>query len=191
MKCSPFWLAGLLLLAVGCSSTREIETSPPRSPSEPVSDETSETQDARLTIVHEPGETTLPDEIEELHFRISEIQIRSTEGTWIRLISDMPRVEIRGAGRGPRRTVLDTRVAPSEYDSVALSFDQIFARFDTNAGAPLTVAKGEPLRFELHMNPTVDAPTTLIVRLEAGATLRRTPDCRWFFVPVVRAEIKP
>ncbi len=103
----------------------------------------------------------------------------------------MQAVELSAARRGPRRTVLDTRVDPTAYDSVALSLDQVFVQFDANSGAPLTIADDEPLRFALHMHPLLESPTVMQLRFEPGASLRRAPDCRWFFVPVVVAEVQP
>lgn len=185
-------LLSLLVLSAGCSSTREIETSAPRSPAAVASEaQESDPQNARLTVILEPGGSMLPADVHELHFRIAEVRLRGVNEGWTRLSSEMQRVELRRTSRGTSRTIIDTRLPPAEYDSVAVSFDQVFVRFNANSGAPLAVADDAPLTFPLSVRSTVDAPTTLRLQLMPEASLVRSRDCRWFFIPVVEADAEP
>lgn len=179
-----------LLLLAGCSSTRQIETSPPQTidAAEPEDDQPA-TQQARFTVSIEQGETALPDDIERFEFRIAEVRLHETDGGWIRLPSEVHQFTLPLPRRG-RRVVLDAQIAPADYDSVALTFDRLFARFSENAGAPLTAADDEPLRLALDLSISLDAPSALNLQFEPGASLRRAPDCRWFFVPVLRAVVE-
>ena len=181
---------GLLLLA-GCSSTRQIETSPPQTiDAAEQEDDRPTTQQARLTVSLEQGETALPDDIERFEFRIAEVRLHETGGGWIRLPSDVHHFTLPLPQRS-RRVVLDTQIAPAAYDSVALTFDRLFARFSENAGAPLTAAAGdEPLRLALNLSTSLDTRSAVTFQFEPGASLRRAPDCRWFFVPTLRAVVE-
>lgn len=177
----------VLLLAGGCSSTRQIETSPPRT-IDASGHDTSASRQARLIIAMQEGETSLPDDVDRFEFRIGEIRLHQKGGNWIRLPADVNQVTLP-LHRDARRTLLDGRVAPAEYDSVALSFDHLFARFGPNAGAPLTAAEGEPLRLALDITTSLDEPTFVMLQFEPGASLRRSPDCKWFFIPVVMPSV--
>ena len=180
---------GLLLLA-GCSSTRQIETSPPQTiDTADQTDDRPAAQQARFTVSIEQGETGLPDDIERFEFRIAEVRLHEAGGGWIRLPSDVHHFTLPMSRRG-RRVVLDTQIAPAAYDSVAVTFDQLFARFSENAGAPLTAAGDEPLRLALDLSASLEDPSSLSLQFEPGASLRRAPNCRWFFVPVLRAVIE-
>lgn len=175
----------------GCTSTQEIETSRPRTPETTATADGQAARQARLAISLEIGESRLPEDIEEFEFRISEVHVHSENGDWIRLPSDMNQFEISQRRGGLERSVLDATLPPASYDSVAIGFDSIFARFNANAGAPLVTAKNEPLRMALEMNPSLETATALVLIFEPEASIRRSPDCRWFFVPVMRTEVRP
>ncbi|MEX0821908.1 MAG: hypothetical protein WD021_07165 [Rhodothermales bacterium] len=135
------------------------------------------------------GETVLPADVSALQFRITEVRLHRRDGPWVRLPSDSAPVEFVEDGGAVRRTLLDTRVDPAEYDSMAVTFSDVFVRFGPNAGAPLTTASGVPQRFALALGPTAEQHTSVALHLEPGASLTRSPDCRWFFVPVLRSTL--
>ena len=182
------FLMGLLLTA-GCSSTREVETSRPRAYEAEDGGEPESPRQARVSIFLERGETDLPHAIDHLRFRTAEIRLRTTEGEWIRLPSDASPVEIARGTAAQRRLVLDTRIAPMRYDSMAVTLNNVFVRFNENAGAPLTTASDAPQQFVLDLEARLDVPTTVHLRLEPQPSLRRTQDCRWFFVPMFRVDV--
>lgn len=180
-------LLGTLLLA-GCSSTKEIETAPPR-PALPVHPDTTVTEPrAALSVVVETGQTRLPDAVQALRFRLIEVQLLSTEGMWVRYPADVNTFEIEGGGR-TRKTVLSTQIPPAAYDSLALLLGDVFVQFDANAGGPLTLPRDTPLKMPVAMPLVLGRRTTLRLRFEAGASLSRTPDCRWLFLPFFDAEV--
>jgi hypothetical protein len=188
-------ISSLLLCLVmaasgGCSSTQEIETSRPRAPETIATADGQSTRQAHLTVSLEIGESPLPEDIEGFVFRISEVHVHSADGEWIRLPSDMHQFEISQGQGDARRSVLDTTLPPAPYDSVAIGFDSVFARFNANAGAPLVTANAEPLRMAVEMTPSLETATALAFVFEPEASLRRSPDCRWFFVPVIRTEVR-
>ena len=140
-------------------------------------------------VLLQSGTTTLPEQVTLMRFRISEVHLRQENGEWLRLSSDLHVVELERGKNGLRRTVLDTRIPPVAYDSLALTFDRIFVQFGENAGAPLTLGSGTPHRLGLRLEPDLNEPTSLLLTFEPGASLSRTDDCRWFFVPLLRTEI--
>ncbi|MEX1055679.1 MAG: hypothetical protein WED81_06590 [Rhodothermales bacterium] len=178
------------LLFVGCSSTTQIETSPPRTREAASETSPESTSEARLAVFFQEGDTDLPDEVSKLRFRIAEVHLQQRGGEWVRLPSDLNLIEIDRGRDGIRKTVLDTRVPPAEYDSLALSFDRVYLEFGANAGGPLTVAAGAPHRMALGLRTALGLPISLILRFEPGASLTRSSDCRWFFVPLLRPEIQ-
>lgn len=188
MKLFSFVLLSLVVFTTGCSSTEEIETSRPRTPEGSTSEETPADRQAQLVVTLAQGESALPDDIERLEFRISEVRVHRADGEWVRLPSDMRQFTMSQRQSEPRRTVIETSVPPAEYDSVAFAFNSIFATFNANAGAPLTAPDDAPLRMALKLNPSLEDRTVLALLFEPGASLRRSPDCRWFFVPVIRTE---
>lgn len=190
MRIVPTAALLLALLLGGCSSTQEIEASRPQARNAEAPEGSTGTSQARLKMALEQGESVLPEEVDRFQFRISDIQIRRSDGEWIRLSSELHQFELPLNKSAGRRTVLETRIPAASYDSVALSFDRIFARFSENSGAPLAVSRNEPLRFAFDMTASLDRLQTLVLRFEPGASLRRTDDCRWFFLPVVRPAIE-
>ncbi|GEM_PF-1955892 len=173
-------IAGL----AGCSGAHEVQTSPPRpyQPSEEVAPDSP--RQARLRVFIQRGGTDLPEHIQQLTFRTAEIRLRATDGEWIRLPSDAGSVELERGRSTPARLVLDTRIPPASYDSMAVALSHVFVRFNENSGGPLTTAADVPQRLGLDLTATLDAASTIHLRLEPGPSLRRTQDCRWFFVPI-------
>lgn len=182
-------LIGCLVVGIGCSSTQEVETSRPRAYEGVESDGAENAGQARLSVFLERGATDLPEDVDQLRFRIAEIRLRESDGDWLRLPSDGSLIEFDRGARSARRVVLDTRVPPGDYDSLAIALDRVFVRFNENAGAPLTTARNSPQQLALDLEPTLDGPTTLYLRLEAGPSLTRTEDCRWFFVPIFETDV--
>lgn len=188
VKLAPLLLIGLLIPAVGCSSTTEIETSRPTTVDTDVLEEPPASRQARLTITLEQGATSLPKDIERFEFRISEVRLHREDGEWIRLPSESHQFALP-LRQGARRIVLNARVAPARYDSVGLVFGDVFARFGANAGAPLTASESEPLRLAIELETSLESASALSFQFEPGASLRRGPECRWFFAPVLRPKI--
>ena len=180
-----------MVAAAGCTSTREVETSRPRAYEGPAEREDATIEQARLSVFLEGGETELPDAVELLRFRVAEIRLHERGGDWIRLPSDASQIEMVRGRRALRRLVIDTRVPPTRYDSLAISLHDVFVRFNENAGAPLTTARDTPQRFALDVEPELESTTTLRLQLEGGASLTRAPDCRWFFVPLFETSLAP
>lgn len=181
-------VALLLVALVGCASTQEIETSPPQ-PRTGTQDAEAAAQEALLAVVMTGGETALPGDVSHLRFRVTEVRLRRADGLWVRLPSDSAPIEISDETPNLRRTLLDTRVAPASYDSLTITFDDVFVRFGPNAGAPLTTADEAPQQLALELNPTLHDRTTVQLTLEPGASLSRSPDCRWFFVPILLSRV--
>lgn len=182
-------LVGCLVLSAGCSSTREVETSRPRAYQGATETENATPRQARLSVFLAEGETELPDGVSTLRFRVAEVRLHERDGDWIRLPSDASQIELVRGRSMPRKLVLDTRVPPSRYDSLAIALDGVFVRFNENAGAPLTTAKDAPQRFAFSFEPELESQTALTLMLESGASLTRSPDCRWFFVPLFETNV--
>lgn len=182
-------LALQAILATGCASTQEIETAPPQARNGSLDDDASAAREAPLAVVITQGETPLPSDVSRLRFRVAEIRLHSRDGRWVRLPSDSAPIEFVSGGRSVRRTLLDTRVAPIVYDSMTVAFDDVFVRFGPNAGAPLTTSVDVPQRLSIALEPGAGTLTTVVLRLEPGASLTRTPDYRWFFVPMLRPDV--
>lgn len=179
-------LMGVGLAAAGCGGTREVEASRPRAyqPNEEPPPESA--GQARVRVFIQQGETDLPEDIQQLSFRTAEVRLRTSAGEWVRLPSDAGAVELeRNRGALPR-LVLDTRIAPATYDSMEIGLSHVFVRFNENSGGPLTTASDTPQRLAFDLEAALDVATTIHLRLEPEPSLRRTQDCRWFFVPVFR-----
>jgi hypothetical protein len=176
------------LLALGCSSTREVYTTPPR-PARPAEEEAGAArQRAEFSVLVETGETPLPEDVQALRFRIEEIRLRQAAGEWTTYPADAAQFEIR-AGRPARKIVLATRLPPARYDSLALTLADVFVLFDANAGAPLTLPRDTPLKMALPLTPTAGTRTTLRLTFQPGASLMRTSDGRWFFLPFFEPSV--
>jgi hypothetical protein len=142
-----------------------------------------------LEVFFQEGGTDLPVEVSKLRFRIAEVHLRQQGGEWVRLPSDLNLIEIDRGGDGVRKAVLHARVPPADYDSLALSFDRVYVEFDANSGGPLALAADTPHRMKLDLRLDLVHPASLILRFEPGASLIRSSDCRWFFVPLLRPVI--
>ncbi len=184
MNVARVLLVGCLFVFAACSSTREVETSRPRAYEGLEDAEPENPRQARLRVFMEPGDTELPDDVDQLRFRTAEIRLRRADGEWVRLPSDAGVTEIERGRRIQPKLVLDTRIAPVQYDSLAISLSHVFVRFNENAGAPLTTAADAPQRLAIELEASLDEPVTVYLRLEPQPSLKRTQDCRWFFVPV-------
>ena len=87
-------LCGLALLAAGCSSTRQIQTAAPLSALPTPSDTVATTDLARFSLMVEAGETSLPDDIQAMEFRVTEIGLKPTDGDWITFPADINSFDI-------------------------------------------------------------------------------------------------
>lgn len=183
-------LAMLLFLgSVGCTGTRQVETTPPR-PAQPAREPAS-ADPARSTLVIQvaTGTTPLPEEVQALRFQLAEIRLKPADGDWTTYPADVNRFEITASSR-PRKTVLSTKLPPARYDSLALVLNDVFALYGPNAGGPLTLPQGEPLRLALPLSPRPGQTTVLHLTFEPGASLSRDADCRWFFLPFLTTEVE-
>lgn len=177
------------LALTGCASTLEIETSPPKPRANAPEDTAAAAREAPLEVVMVQGETPLPDAVSRLRFRVTEIRLHREGGPWVRLPSDAGPTEFVTGGRGAPRTLLEARVAPATYDSLTIAFDDVFVHFGPNAGAPLTTANEAPQQLALALDPALGTRTTVVLKMEPAASLTRSPDCRWFFVPILRTDV--
>lgn len=173
----------------GCGSTRQIETSPPQ-PAHPAASRPADVQTAAaLAVVIETGETPLPGDVQALRFRVADVHLKPRDGAWTTYPADVNSFELRNDGRGVRRTVLVTRVPPLAYDSLAVGLGSVYVEYGPNAGGPLSLAGDAPVRLAFPFHPAATRPSTLTVTFEPGASLSRTADCRWFFVPFLSASL--
>ncbi len=177
------------LLAAGCSSTREIETAPPRPAVPVVTDTTGTAMLAPLTVLVEMGPTALPADVQAMQFRVAEVHLKPTDGAWTSYPADVNSFLIAG-NRRTRKAVLSTRVPPAAYDSLAVSLSEVFVQYGANAGGPLTLPRRTPLRLPLTTSLAIGRSTTIRLVFEPGASLSRTDDCRWFFLPFFEARVE-
>ncbi len=177
------------LLAAGCGSTRQIQTAPPH-PAVPVTPDTSAVAGlAPLTVTVETGATALPDAIQAMRFSVAEVQLKPADGPWTAFPADINSFVV-ATGRRTRKTVLSTQVPPAAYDSLALTLTDVFVQYDANAGGPLTLARGAPLRLPLDADLAVGRRTLLRLVFEPGASLSHDAACRWFFLPFFEARVE-
>ena len=175
-------LCGLALLAAGCSSTRQIQTAAPLSALPTPSDTIATADLARLTIMVDVGETALPDDIQAMEFRVSEIRLKPSGGDWATYPADINSFDIAPATR-MRKTILATRIPPATYDSLSVTLTDVFVYYDANAGGPLTMPRDTPLVLPLTAEATTAAPTMIRLVFEPGASLSQDAQCRWYFLP--------
>lgn len=178
-----------LFLCIGasaCSGTTQIQTAPPRAATSHSSEAAA--LQAPLTVSFETESTALPADIQRLRFRVAEIYLKPKGGEWTSYPCDVNSFEL-AAGTRTRKTVLSTRVPPVAYDSLGITLNEVFVLFDANAGAPLTMANGTPLQLALDMTPGTETPTVLRLSMDPGASISRSADYRWFFLPFITAAI--
>ncbi|MFQ5570596.1 MAG: hypothetical protein ACE5G0_13015 [Rhodothermales bacterium] len=187
LRAAPFFSLVLLLWAAGCSTTRQIQTAPPRAAVSP--DTTTTPAPARLSVMLETGRTVLPEGIASMRFRVSEVHLKRADGDWASYPSDGTFYEI-AADQGVPKLVLSTQVAPVAYDSLALALSDIFVLYDANAGGPLTLPRDTPLVLPLTAHMAVGRHTTLRLLFEPGASLSRDARCRWYFLPFFETIIE-
>ncbi|MFK7846284.1 MAG: hypothetical protein AB8G77_13385 [Rhodothermales bacterium] len=179
----------LFFVATGCASTRQIETASPKPRTIPGVSGGEVSGLGLLAIDIETGETSLPDEIQALRFRIEEIRLHSDEGEWTTFPADLNSFEIL-PDRYLGKTILSTRVQPVLYDSVSIKISDAFVLFGENAGGPLTLPKDTPLKIAIEMQPKVGEATQVKISIEPGASLFKDSNCRWYFVPFWNAELE-
>ncbi|RMH60526.1 MAG: hypothetical protein D6685_10265, partial [Bacteroidetes bacterium] len=179
----------LLLGGLGCGGTRPIETAPPRPAPSIVPPRPPDTGRATLVIQVATGGTPLPADVQALRFRLAEVRLKARGGAWTSYPADAGRFQITAEAR-PRKTVLSTRLPPVPYDSLALVLEDVFVQYGPNAGGPLTLTRGEPLRLAHPLAPIPDQTTTLHLTFEPGASLSRDAACRWFFLPFITARVE-
>ncbi len=179
----------VLLLAAGCSSTRQIQTAPPRPALQTTTGTMEMTDLARFTVVVETGDTALPEAVQALQFRVAEVRLKPADGDWTAYPSDANVFEV-SSGQPARTVILSTQIAPVAYDSLALVLGDIFVFYNANAGGPLTLPRDTPLTLPLVAHPTVDQPTMLRLRFEPAASLTHDANCRWFFLPFFEVIIE-
>lgn len=181
-------LCSLMLLVIGCSTTTQIQTAPPRPALTSQPDTATTTDMARLTVVVDIGRTALPEDVQAMQFRIAEIHLKATDAGWTTYPADVNSFEI-SAGTRTRKIVLSTQIPPAAYDSLGLVLNNIFVFYTANAGGPLTMPGDAPLLLSLGVQLTTETPTTLELLFEPGASLSRTPACQWFFLPFFEVKI--
>lgn len=174
--------ATLVLVAIGCSSPRQIQTSPPQSAIPTTTDSTNTPAQAAFSILVESGVTPLPDDVQSLRFRVAELQLRSTQAGWQAFPSDLNIFEIT-RGQRVRKVVLATQLTPATYDSLSIALSDVYVEYDANAGAPLTLPHDTPIRLPLVLSLSNEYPTMLRLVFEPGASLTRDANHRWFFLP--------
>lgn len=182
---APWMVAVVLLSALitsGCMSTRQIETSTPRVFNTPEAEDANAAGMSLLSVTFRTGETDVPEDVQALRFRIDEVRLRTETGEWLSFPSELNNFEIL-AGRRQSKTILATRVIPQAYDSLAIQLSDIFVLFDENAGSALTMARDGVSRQRLQIEVETGSAKRLEVVFEPQASLAKTPDCRWQFVP--------
>lgn len=172
------------LWGAACSGTEQIQTAPPQAwTPAPEGDEAA--AEAPLTVVLDRGETALPEAVETLRFRVAEVWLKPEDSPWIRYPAQANRFEMSADRGAPPRTILATRLPPATYDSLGLVLDDVYVQYDANAGGPLTMPRGNPLKLDVDLRPQVGRATTLHLALEPGASLTHTDACRWYFLPFI------
>lgn len=181
-------LCCLVIGVAGCSSTQQIRTAPPQS-AIAVADTTDQATLAPLVIVMETGGTALPEDIQAMQFRVADVRLKEADGDWVTYPAEVNNF-VLSANKRAQKPVLSTLVPPAAYDSLALSLTDIFVQFDANAGGPLTLPRGTPLRLPLTTTLAVGRRTVLRLRFEPGASLSRDAQCRWFFLPFFEVRVE-
>ena len=187
MNYQNYLLLMLLLVSVGCASTRQIETSSPRPRILPDESRAEVFGMGLLSIDLETGATPLPADVQALRFRLEEVQLHTDEGEWLTFPAELNTFEIL-PDRYLSKTILTTRVQPLVYDSIAIKITDTFVLFGENAGGPLASPDDEALKIAVRMQPEVGQATQISITLEPGASLYRDTECRWFFVPFWTGE---
>lgn len=177
----------ILPLALSCSSTRQITTAPPRS-GVPVDTSSVSEPRAALAVQVEAATAPLPDGVQSLRFRVSDVWLKKTGEEWIRMPADVNQFILPPTTRATR-PVLTALVPPGSYDSLGLSFSDVFVLFDENSGSALTLPREEPVRMAVALETAMDRPSAVRLIFEPAASLTRTEDCRWFFVPFITPSL--
>lgn len=190
MPCRPLLvLCAALLVCGGCSSTRQVRTAAPRVLPASTASVNPAGAGAGLVVRFETGEMALPDGVEALRFRVAALQLRQADGTWATYPADANTFEVRREAAAVRKTVLVTQLPPVAYDSLAVTLSHLYVAYGPDAGGPLTQPHDRPTRLPFAFTPAPGRPAALRLTLEPGASLSRAPDCRWFFLPFLRAAL--
>ncbi len=185
---SRCWAGVLLVLVGGCSPTTRIRATPPEPAPALAARPQEAEQRVRLTVTLEMGRTPLPPQVQGMRFRVQEVRLKQVAGPWTTYPAGANSFEV-GTGMPARKTVLATLVLPAAYDSLALTFTEVYVAYSAHAGGPLTLSRDAPLRMPLRLQP--DRPTILRLTFEPGASLiHEAACCRWYFLPFVTATVE-
>ncbi len=166
----------------GCSGARQIQATPPQPALSDSGGVPEAPRRGYLAISLEMGPTTLPNDIQSIRFRITEILLKEKTKGWTAFPADINTFEV-SRERSERKMILSTQVTPARYDSIAVAFNDIYVTFDANAGGPLTMARNRPVHLGTEAETRLDRRTLLRLTFEPGASIQRSEDCRWFFLP--------
>jgi hypothetical protein len=186
------YLGGLLLTVAAmlalpaCSSTSQIRTTPPLPVVLPEKLTEYAEPLALLTVLLTTGTDALPPGVASFQFRINAVRLRAADGTWTQYAASGHRFEFSGA-QSLERNILTARVPAVAYDSVIVTFDDLFLHFGPNAGGPLSQSGNNEVRSAVDLELEPAREHVLHLRFEPGTGLRRSADCHWLFSPVVTA----
>jgi len=177
--------------AAGCSSTRQIETERPRPATPQPAAPPSDGPRADLVVHFETGTTALPEDVDALRFRVVDLRFRQRDGAWTTYPADFNTFEVRRGEPVQRKAVLATHLPAAAYDSLAVTLGSVYVQYGPNAGGPVTMPHDAPVRLPFTLQPQPGRPATLVLTFEPGASLSRSADCRWFFLPFLFAAPLP
>lgn len=178
----------VLVIASACSSPRQIEVSRPQSARSLPTGQRDADMSGNVNVVIESGPSELPDEVQALRFRIGEVSLRTTDGKWTSYPATTRSLElVRGAPF--ERTILATRIPLTRHDSIGISFLDVYAEFNENAGGPLTIHGDRPLKIGIDFSPESGRASIIRLRIDANASLLRLPSHQWHFLPYLTAEM--
>lgn len=183
---TPLCLALLLGLFSGCARTRSIEALPPRPGVQNGSTNADLLQAglARLEVKLEVPAQSMPEDAASVRFRVAGLRLRESGGMWHSYPAGAGVIRVDGRER-LERTVLSTQISPAKYDSVEISFDDVYVEFDANAGGPITSEESPRAARLVEVEAEVGGEMIVILRLDPAASLIQDSSCRWHFLPFV------
>lgn len=184
----PALLLLCLFVLAGCARTRSIEALPPRPVVVSEAGELLAAGLARLEVRLSVPEQPEREEVEAMRLRVTGVRFRNSDGTWrsFPAAGGLLRIDSR---EKLDRSVLSTQVDPALYDSVEVTFGDLYVEFDANAGGPIVSETAPTARRALHVRTQAGKETVVEVRLDPEASLIRDSDCRWHFLPFVTVEV--